>query len=50
MLAPKKIAPRTAGSTPNFWLNHNAIKLWMTNPPAKASRLKNAARRRTIFC
>ena len=32
MLAPKKIAPSTAGSTPKRSLNQKATKLWIDEP------------------
>ena len=50
MLAPKMMAPSTAGSTPYCWLNQKAMKLVITNPPAKASSAKSADSRRTTRC
>ena len=45
--APKKIAPRTAGSTPHATWNQYAIRLWGMNPPPNASMEKRRDRRST---
>ena len=50
MLAPNRIAPSTAGSTPNRSLNQKAMKLCMTKPPANASSANRADRRSTTPC
>ena len=47
-LAAKKIAPRTSTGRPNRSWNQNASRLWMMNPPAKASSANSAARRPTM--
>ncbi len=47
--APKKIAPRTAGSTPNWTWNQYAIRLCGMKPPPKASMENRTDSRRTIF-
>ena len=47
-LAPKKMLPSAAGSTPNRLWNHQATKACTTKPPAKASIVNRPASLKTL--